>query len=292
MAKVKDTSISSRIFDVMIWLVMAFMLIICVVPFVYMIALSLSSAKAIINGKVSFWPVELNLEAYSKIFTYPNFFRAYGNTIFYTVVGTAIALVMTILFAYPLSKSYLKGHGFFTKLVIFSMYFSGGLIPNYLLISSIGLTGTRWAIILPFAISQFNLIILINFFKALPTEIEEAALIDGIGYFGILPRIILPLSTAAIATIGLYYAVFFWNDWFNGLIYLNTPQYPVMLFLRNIVNGTMVVGNASSASADTAMLGISTKSAVIITSTLPIIILYPFLQKYFVKGLTVGSVKG
>lgn len=132
MAKVKDTSISSRIFDVMIWLVMAFMLIICVVPFVYMIALSLSSAKAIINGKVSFWPVELNLEAYSKIFTYPNFFRAYGNTIFYTVVGTAIALVMTILFAYPLSKSYLKGHGFFTKVVIFSMYFSGGLIPNYL----------------------------------------------------------------------------------------------------------------------------------------------------------------
>lgn len=172
------------------------------------------------------------------------------------------------------------------------MFFSGGLIPNYLLISALHLTGTRLAILIPFAINQFNLIILINFFKGLPSEIEDAALIDGIDYIKILPLIILPLSTAAIATIGLYYAVFFWNDWFNGLIYLNSAQYPVMLFLRNIVNGTMVIGESSSASTDTATLSISIKSAVIITSTLPIIVLYPFLQRYFVKGLTVGSVKG
>lgn len=290
--KVKDTSVSSRIFDVLVYVIMIFSLLICIVPFIYMIALSLSSSKAIINQKVALWPVDVSFEAYEQIFTYPNFFKAYGNTFFYTILGTSIALVMTIMFAYPLSKSFLKGHGLFTKIVIFSMYFSGGLIPNYLLISALHMTGTRWAMLLPFAINQFNLIILINFFKALPTEIEEAALIDGIGYFSILPRIILPLSTAAIATIGLYYAVFFWNDWFNSLIYLNTSQYPVMLFLRNIVNGTMIVGNSSSASADTSMLSISTKSAVIITSTLPIIILYPFLQKYFVKGLTVGSVKG
>ncbi len=292
MPKVKDTSASSKALNVIIYAVMVFSLLICIIPFIYMVSLSLSSPKAIINNQVRLIPKGINFEAYRQIFTYPNFFRAYGNTIFYTITGTFIALCMTILFAYPLSKTYLKGQKILMKMVIFSMYFAGGLIPNYLLISSLHLTGTRFAMLIPFAINQFNLIIMVNFFKALPQEIEEAALIDGIGYFSILPRIILPLSTAAIATVGLYYAVFFWNDWFNGLIYLNTKQYPVMLFLRNIVNGTMVLGDSSSASTDTATLSISIKSAVIITSTLPIIVLYPFLQKYFVKGLTVGSVKG
>lgn len=292
MPKVKDTSASSKVLNVIIYAVMVFSLLICIIPFIYMVSLSLSSPKAIINNQVRLIPKGINFEAYKQIFTYPNFFRAYGNTIFYTIAGTFIALCMTILFAYPLSKTYLKGQKILMKMVIFSMYFAGGLIPNYLLISSLHLTGTRFAMLIPFAINQFNLIIMVNFFKALPQEIEEAALIDGIGYFSILPRIILPLSTAAIATVGLYYAVFFWNDWFNGLIYLNTKQYPVMLFLRNIVNGTMVLGDSSSASTDTATLSISIKSAVIITSTLPIIVLYPFLQKYFVKGLTVGSVKG
>ena len=292
MPKVKDTSASSKALNVIIYAVMVFSLLICIIPFIYMVSLSLSSPKAIINNQVRLIPKGINFEAYKQIFTYPNFFRAYGNTIFYTIAGTFIALCMTILFAYPLSKTYLKGQKILMKMVIFSMYFAGGLIPNYLLISSLHLTGTRFAMLIPFAINQFNLIIMVNFFKALPQEIEEAALIDGIGYFSMLPRIILPLSTAAIATVGLYYAVFFWNDWFNGLIYLNTKQYPVMLFLRNIVNGTMVLGDSSSASTDTATLSISIKSAVIITSTLPIIVLYPFLQKYFVKGLTVGSVKG
>lgn len=281
----------SRAFDIIVYSLMIFVLLCCLVPFIYMLALSLSDPKAIINNQVSFWPVNFTLSAYEQIFTYPNFFKAYGNTIFYTVGGTVISLAMTILFAYPLSKPYLIGHNFLMKMVIFSMYFAAGLIPNYLIVSNLGLTGTIWAMLLPFAINQFNLIILINFFKSMPEEIEEAALIDGLNYFGILWKIVLPLSTAALATIGLYTAVFFWNDWFNGLIYLNTDQYPVMLFLRNIVNGTAVMGDGAG-SADKTTIGISIKSAVIITSTLPIIILYPFLQKYFVKGLTVGAVKG
>lgn len=292
MARVKDKTFSGRTFDAFVFLVMMFALLICILPFFYMLSLSLSNPKAIIDNKVTFFPVGFTVESYKQIFSYPNFFRAYLNTIIYTSFGTFIALLMTIMFAYPLSKKILKGNGFFTKMVIFSMFFSGGLIPNYLLISALHLTGTRLAILIPFSINQFNLIILINFFKGLPSEIEDAALIDGLDYFRILPQIILPLSTAAVATIGLYYAVFFWNDWFNGLIYLNSNQYPVMLFLRNIVNGTMVVGENTSSSADSLMLSISIKSAVIITSTLPIIILYPFLQRYFVKGLTVGSVKG
>lgn len=278
-------------FDILVYAVMIFTLLACIIPFWYMITLSLSEPKFIINNQVTLFPRGVNFEAYKQIFNYPHFFNAYKNTFFYTVAGTAIAVFMTVCFAYPLSKSHLYGQKIIMKFVIFSMYFAGGMIPNYLIITNLGLTGTIWAILLPFAISQFNLIILINFFRGLPTEIEEAALIDGLNYIGILRRIILPLSTAAIATIALYYAVFFWNDWFYGLIYLNTDQYPVMLFLRNIVNGSATTGDGSGA-ADKTVIGISIKSAVIITSTLPIIILYPFLQKYFVKGLTVGSVKG
>ena len=287
----RDRSPGSVAMDAVIYLVMALVLLTCLLPFVYMLALSLSSSREIINNRVFLWPVGLTFDAYKQIFTYPNFFRAYGNTIFYTAGGTAVALVMTSLFAYPLSKTFLRGHGFFMKLVIVSMFFSGGMIPNYLLIYNLRLAGTVFAMLIPFAISQFNLIILVNFFKTIPAEIEEAALIDGLGYFGILRKIVLPLSTAAMATVGLYTAVFFWNDWFNGLIYLNTNQYPVMLFLRNIVYGTSMLGEAAG-SADKSAIAISVKSAVIITSTLPIIILYPFLQRYFVKGLTVGSVKG
>jgi len=270
---------------------MVFVVLVCIVPFIYMLALSLSSPSAIMNNQVSLIPVGFNLNAYKQIFTYPNFFRAYGNTIFYTSAGTFISLVMTSVFAYAMSKRFLIGHKIVMKLIVFSMFFSGGLIPTYLLISSLKLTGTVWAMLVPFAISQFNLIILINFFRAVPSEIEEAAIIDGLDYFGILRRVIIPLSTPALATIGLYTAVFFWNDWFNGLIYLNTDQHPVMLFLRNIVNGTTMVGDGAG-SADRSTIAMSVKSAVIITSTLPIIILYPILQRFFVAGLTVGSVKG
>ena len=278
-------------FDAIIYIVIILALMIWIIPFVYMIALSFSSAKAIINNQVSFWPVDFTADAYRQVFAYPNFYQAYGNTFFYTSFGTMIALIMTILFAYPLSKTFLRGQRAAMKIVVFSMFFSGGLIPTYLLISSLSLVGTRWAMLLPFAINPFNLIILINFFRSLPGEIEEAALIDGLGYFGILRQIILPLSTASLATIGLYYAVFFWNDWFNGLIYLNSRQYPVMLFLRNIVIGTSMVGDGAG-SADRSSIAISIKSAVIIISTLPIIILYPILQRFFIAGLTVGSVKG
>jgi putative aldouronate transport system permease protein len=285
-------SMGSLMLDIVIYAVMIFVLLACLIPFLYMFALSLSDAKAIVNHRVSFWPVGFNLASYEQILSYPHFFRAYGNTMLYTVVGTAVALLMTMLFAFPLSKTFLRGQKLFMKMVVVSMFFSGGMIPNFLLISmTLGLSGTMWAMLLPFAISQFNLIILVNFFKSLPQEIEDAALIDGLSYFGILFRIVAPLSTAALATVGLYTAVFFWNDWFNGLLYLNSDQYPVMLFLRNIVNGTAMLGDAAGF-GDKATIAISIKSAVIVTSTLPIIILYPFLQKYFVKGLTVGSVKG
>ncbi|MEI3013913.1 MAG: carbohydrate ABC transporter permease [Ruthenibacterium lactatiformans] len=219
-------TLENIIFDAIVYLVMAFVLICCLVPFIYMLAVSFSGTKPLINGEVFLWPKDFTLDSYKQIFTYPNFFKAYGNTFLYAVGGTAIALIMTSLMAYPLSKTFLWGNKFFTKMVVVTMFFSGGLIPNYLLLNSLHLVGTRAAMLMPFAINSFNLIILINFFRSIPNEIEEAALIDGLGYFGILRRIVLPLSTAAIATIGLYYAVFFWNDWFNSLIYLKSDQYP------------------------------------------------------------------
>lgn len=281
----------SPVLDIILYLSMVVALLVCVLPFLYIIAMSLSSSQAILNNRVTLWPVGANVEAYRQIFAYPNFFQAYQNTITYTFFGTLIALVMMTLFAYPLSKRALKGQKAVMRLVVFSMFFSGGLIPNFLLVSNLKLTGTVYGMIIPFAINQFNLIILINFFRSLPEELEEAARIDGLRYFGILVRIVLPLSTAALATIGLYTAVFFWNDWFYGLIYLESRLYPVMLLLRNIVNGSAMVGEASGV-GEKSSVAIAVKSAVIITSTLPIILLYPFLQRYFIKGMLVGAVKG
>ena len=282
---------SNIIFDTVVILLVVLVLVICIVPFMYVLSASLSGPKPLTNGEVFLFPKDFTLNAYVKIFQYPNFLKYYGNTIFYTVAGTAICLVMTILMAFPLAHTKLKGHTFFMKLVIITMFFSGGLIPKFLLVNSLKLTNTVWAILLPSAINTFNLIVLINFFKTVPRELEEAALVDGMGYFGIMKDIFLPLSIPAIATITLYYAVFFWNDWFNALIYVKSDHYPVMMILRNLVAGvTQMDVGAVGGDGDT--ISTAMKCAVIVTSSVPIIVLYPFLSKYFVKGLTIGGVKG
>ena len=279
------------IFDTVVVVLVVLVLIICMVPFMYVLSASFSGPKPLTNGEVFLFPKDFTLNAYIKIIQYPNFLRSYGNTIVYTLLGTAICLVMTCLMAFPLAHPKLKGHGFFMKLVIITMFFSGGLIPKFLLVNALKLSDTIWAILLPMAINTFNLIVLINFFKTIPTELEEAALIDGMGYFGIMRHIFIPLSIPALATITLYYAVYFWNDWFNALIYVKSAKYPVMMILRNLVVGTMQMDVANAGSeADT--VSIAMKCAVIVTSSVPIIVLYPFLSKYFVKGLTIGGVKG
>lgn len=268
-------------------LVMSVAVIVCIIPFLYIIAMSFSSTSAISNNRVFLWPVDFNLDAYRSVFQYPHFFRAYGYTLVFAIGGTVISLIIMVLFAYPLSKTWLRGRKLIMKLVVFSMFFSGGMVPNYLLVSNLHLTGSVWAILLPFAINQFFLIILVNFFKSIPRELEEAAMIDGLSYFGILLRIVLPLSRPALATVGLYTAVFFWNNWFYPLIYLKANQYPVMLLLRNIVNG----GTTIAADGGQSALAVSIRSAVILVSTVPITLLYPFLQKYFVGSIYIGAIK-
>ena len=282
---------SNIIFDTAVVLLVVLVLVICLVPFMYVLSASFSGPKPLTNGEVFLFPKDFTFNAYVKIIQYPNFLKYYGNTIFYTVAGTAICLVMTILMAFPLAHTRLKGHTFFMKLVVITMFFSGGLIPKFLLVNSLKLTDTVWAILLPSAINTFNLIVLINFFKTVPSELEEAAQIDGMGYFGIMKDIFLPLSIPALATITLYYAVFFWNDWFNALIYVKSAKYPVMIILRNLVAG-MTQMDVGSAGGEGDTISTAMKCAVIVTSSVPIIVLYPFLSKYFVKGLTMGSVKG
>ncbi len=279
------------IFDTCVVLLVVLVLVICLVPFMYVISASFSGSKPLTNGEVFLFPKDFTFNAYIKIIDYPNFLNSYWNTIKYTVCGTALCLVMTCLMAFPLAHNKLKGHGFFMKMVIFTMFFGGGLIPKFMLVSSLKITNTIWAIILPMAINTFNMIVLINFFKSIPTELEEAALIDGMGYFGILRNIFIPLSIPALATITLYYAVYYWNDWFNALIFMKSANYPVMMILRNLVVGTTQM-NGSTGGNEMDTVSIAMKCAVIVTSSVPIIVLYPFLSKYFVKGLTVGGVKG
>ena len=286
-------SMQYRIFTVINTIIMLLVIFICFYPFLYLVSVSLSKTSEVVQGHVILLPKGLVTDTYKMLFAYPNFFRAYGNTIFYTLAGGLIAMVLTVMLAYPLSKKFLRGTKLLTKMVVFSMFFTGGMIPNFIVVSSLKITNTVWAMLLPFAIGPFNVIILINFFRSLPESIEEAAIIDGMGYAAILVKIIVPLSKPALATIALYVAVFFWNDWFYGMLYMNSQsRFPVMLILRNIINGSSITG-ASAGSAETGDIVQSTlKAAGSVLTMLPIMLLYPVLQRFFIAGLTVGSVKG
>ncbi|SHH84387.1 carbohydrate ABC transporter permease [Clostridium grantii] len=281
-----------KVLDVVILLLIAF---ITLFPFIYLFSISFSSSKAVLAGGVNFYPVDFNWGAYKGILEQSNFWLGYKNTIIYTVFGTLISLFMTIICAYPLSKKNLVGSSIFLKLIVFTMFFGGGLIPTYLLIQKIGLVNTRYAILLPGAINAYNVLIMKTFFQGLPESLEEAAKIDGLNQIGVLIKIVLPLSKPIIATITLFISVGFWNDWFSSLIFLNNDKlYPVTLFLRNIIMGTTMASksgqtmDASSAQS----LPQTLQAAATMLVVLPILCVYPFVQKYFVQGVMIGSIKG
>ena len=268
----------------------------CLLPFINVAATSLSSKSAILGGKVSFWPVEMETTAYKAIFADPAMMRSMGFTVMITVGYTALAMLLTILMAYPLSKSRLRGKKFFNFLALFTMYFSGGTIPIYLNIKELGLMDTPWALILPAALSTYNMIILKSFFTALPKELEEAAIIDGANDFQVLLRVYLPLSMASLATLTLFYAVGKWNSFQDALYYINTKAYqPLQLKLYHIIKGSQAVDVAAmegGSSAVATSVSESIEPASIIFATLPILVVYPFVQRYFVSGVTIGAVKG
>ena len=268
----------------------------CVFPFLNVIAISLSSKSAILRGDVNFIPKEFTYLAYDVIFKDQSMIQSLFFTVELTVIYTAMAMMLTILLAYPLSRERLKGKRFFTLMVMFTMYFSGGLIPTYLNIRNLGMIDTIWALILPGVISTYNVVIMKSFFLGLPRELEEAATIDGANDFQVLFRIILPLSLPSIATLSLFYAVGKWNSFSDALYYINSRSLqPLQLKLYYLIKGitsveiSMVEGNAADAGKSVSE---SIESACIIFATLPILVVYPFVQKYFVQGATIGAVKG
>ena len=268
----------------------------CLLPFVNVAAVSFSSKSAILRGDVSFWPVDFETTAYQAIFTDKSMTRSLVFTIIITVVYTLFSMIMTILMAYPLTKKRLRGRNFFSFLALFTMYFSGGIIPHYLNIKELGLMDSPWALILPGMLSTYNMIILKSFFQTLPNELEEAAIIDGANDFQVLLKVYLPLSMASLATLTLFYAVGKWNSFQDALYYIQTKAYqPLQLKLYHIIKGSQAVDVAAlegGASTVATSVSESIEPASIIFATLPILVVYPFVQRYFVAGVTIGAVKG
>ncbi|MGE7824243.1 carbohydrate ABC transporter permease [Paenibacillus sp. NPDC093718] len=262
-------------------------------PFIHILAQSFSSYRAIVSGEVSFLPVEWTTEAYVKVFNDPGFVQSFLVSVQRTVVGTIISVVMTMLLAYPLSRYYIKGRGPIMFLIVFTMLFSGGMIPTYLVIKELHLMNTFWAYVIPGAVNAFHVVIMKNFFQSIPNELEESARIDGSSNLGILFRIVVPLSMPVIATIALFNAVGQWNSFFDAVMYVTDSSLkPLQIYLRELVMSGQSNINTTD-SLERQLLAVeSLKAAALIASTLPILLVYPFLQKYFVKGIMIGSVKG
>lgn len=266
-------------------------------PFLFVLAASLSSSSAVARGMTGVIPKGFNLNAYREVIRFKSIWIGYRNTILYTLCGTILNLLLTVCGAYPLSRRQFYGKRLFTIFIAVTMFFSGGLIPTYLVMRSYKLLNTFWVMILPGAISTWNLIIMRTFFQGIPIEMEESAILDGCNDIQALIRIMLPLSLASMMTIGMFYAVGHWNAWFNAFIYLkDSDKYPVQLWLRMIVlqNQITDISNLQSGVEGGVENQISDtiKYAVIVVAAAPILSVYPFIQKYFVKGVMVGSIKG
>ncbi len=273
------------------------MFLICVAfiyPFIYIVALSLSDANNILKGSVFLYPKGFNISAYRAIFNDRSIINSLIYTIMLTVFGVSSSIIMTIFAAYPLSRRGLKGSGIILRLIVFTMYFNGGLIPTYILVKRLGLVNTMGALIFPDVIQTFLLIIMITFFRGLPFELEESAKVEGCSNIGILFRIVIPLSMPVIATLVVYYAVHYWNIFYQAIIYIQSPAkytlqiklYQVLsVFMTDIINSLDVVSQQE-------VLSENIKAAMVIVTTFPIVVIYPFLQRYFVKGMTIGALKG
>ncbi|MCU6711419.1 carbohydrate ABC transporter permease [Paenibacillus sp. J5C_2022] len=269
--------------------------LVCLLPLLHILAVSLSSNTAIATGKVSLWPVEPSWRAYASMIEGTNIVRAFQNSLFITAAGTAFNMLLTILAAYPLSKRQFYLRRFFTLSLVFTMLFKAGLIPDYMLVKSLHLVDSYWALWLPGLISVYNMLLLRSFFTAIPEELEDAARMDGCSEWKLILRIILPLSLPVIATLTLFYGVAHWNSFFNVMIYINdSNKYNLSVLVQNMIQSSTLLTEMSNLNPeDYQMLTPeSIKSASVIVMTLPMLVIYPFLQKYFVKGVMLGAVKG
>lgn len=291
-----NQSTGDNVFSVINSILCLVVLCIVLLPLVYVLSSSFSSGEAVMAGKVYLIPVDLSIEGYKLVFANKDIVIGFRNTIFYTIIGTTINILFTILLAYPLSRKKLPGRNAIMFLVVFTMYFNGGLIPTYLVVEKLQMVDTVWAMIIPAAISTFNMIIMRTYFQnSIPEELGESAFLDGCNNVRFLVLIVLPLSAPIIAVLVLYYAVAHWNTYFNALIYLRSSELiSLQLALRSVLlaNQISTGGNDASGFGERAMIGVTVKYAVIVVSSIPVAIMYPFIQKYFVKGVMVGALKG
>ena len=298
--KNKKGSWSDKIFDKVNLVLMLMMLVIFVWPLWFVFIASFSDPIAVNSGQVLLWPKGIMMDGYKMTMEHKELWIGYKNTILYTVVGTLLNLTLSVCFAYPLSKKDFKLKKFFLLMFVFTMYFSGGMIPTYLTVKNVGLLNTGWAMIIPGAISVYNSLIIRSYFvNSIPLELEEAAFLDGANSAQYLWKVVLPLSKPVLAVVGLYYAVSHWNDYYNALLYLyNDALYPLQTVLRTLLmtSSSLVDATESAAGAEAIEAAFNTylsmRYCVIILAAVPMLCVYPFIQKFFVKGVMVGSVKG
>lgn len=285
---------------VLVYVILAILALSCIVPILHIIALSFSGKSAATGGRVGLIPVDFTINAYKLLINNSKFITSFGVSIYRIIIGVPINMLLIILVAYPLSidTKKFKSRTIYVWFFAFTMFFSGGLVPSYMLVSQLNMLDTIWALVLPGAVQIFSAILLLNFFRGLPKEISESAFIDGANHFQVLTKIFLPISKPAISTVLLFTLVGHWNSWFDGIIYMNdTSNYPLQSYLQVMLSGIDFLFNSTTVSASDMMMidSITNKTinaAQIFIGILPIVIIYPILQKYLVKGLVVGSVKG
>ena len=289
-------SADDKIYYTFVYIILSLLLLITLYPLIYIVSASFSSAQAVTSGKVFLWPVELGVDGYEAVFKHPNILNSYKNSFVYTVVGTMVNMAMTMIAAYPLSRRDMPHKGLFMFLFTFTMFFSGGMIPMYLTVQQLHIYNTTWAMVLPVAVSAYNLIVCRSFFESgIPVELLEAAKIDGCSDFGFFFKIAIPLSKTIIAVMCLFYATAMWNQFFNALMFLqDDSKMPLQVVLRNLVlmNQSNQMGSSASEMVTKQKLAEQLKYCVVVVSAFPLLCVYPFLQKYFAKGVTIGAVKG
>ncbi len=289
-------SLSAKTIERISMVVLGIAALLCILPVVNVFATAFSSAQAVDSGVVGLWPVEFSTESFMLLLEGTMAVRATWNSVVITVVGTIICMVMTILAAYPLSKPYFVGNKFFTKMIVFTMLFSGGMIPTYIVVQKLGLIDSYWSLWLTGAINTYNMIVMRTFFNNIPTELEEAAIIDGCGELKLLARIYLPLSKPVLATLTLFYGVTHWNTFMNAMLYINSPEkqnlsvlVQQMIKSMNVLTTELATANPQDLQAITSS---GLRAAGVVVMVIPMLLIYPFLQKYFVKGMMLGAVKG
>ena len=291
---VKKVTLGTKICQALIWLVVILMTLSCLLPLINMVAISLSSSNAVASNTVGLLPVELTFSTYEKLLNDSQFWASFWISVQRVVLGTLINMFFVITMAYPLSKSRLRfpAREIYIKIVIFAMLFSGGVIPLFMVVSKLTMINTIWALVLPGAVPVFNVILMVNFFKGVPVSLDEAASIDGASPLTVLVKIYLPVSLPALATVALFSIVNHWNDYFSGLLYMNKASlYPLQTYIQQLTVDITQVTDAEQLKQLSTMSNRAFNATKIVVSTIPLLLIYPFLQKYFVSGIVIGAVK-